>query len=269
MNELDFDVGFTDIDDEDEYDGSSSAEQGSQQEDNELHISTSFTNKFFSPIMKQGVDVIGDFDSYTDIEDDEDAFIHEKDVKCTLDMPELAEEREKKKTHVKKIIIGIREWVVELVRDGVAITEKTGSDKKTAREYIKTAEMPKIIFSKPAKKMPFVTKLILFLAVCIGVGIFFGVKANSYFWFKEGKATAMACAWSWLMEDSLPIVMSPIQSSVFLTGFAMGFGILGIIGLFIWLDSDAKKRCRVGHEHGNARLGTSRDFKMYKNKFMD
>lgn len=271
MNELDFDVGFTDIDDEEE-DATPQKHDNAQQGYNEdIHISAYFPNNFFAPITKRDVDAIqdGGFDSYTEFEEDERKSIHEEDISCTLDIPEADEALEKKKTNVKKIIIGIREWVVELIREGAVIAEKTGSDKKAAREYTKKAEMPKITFAAPVKKMSFVKKLIIFLIACVGLGVFFGVKANSYFWFKDGKANAMACAWSWLMEEKLPIIMSPVQSDVFLTGFSMGFGILGIIGLFIWLDSDAKKRSRVGHEHGNARLGTNRDFKTYKRKFMD
>lgn len=269
MNE-DFndDIGFTDIDDDDKDIGTPQEPQ-----DESVHIDAYFPNGSITPITQHDIDMVlaSGFDDFTDFDEDdgEHEFVREDDVKCELAIPEADEALEKKKNNIKKIIIGFKEWVVELVHEGTATAEKTGADKGAIRTYTKEAEMPKITFAAPAKKMSFVKKLFIFLIACAGVGVFFGVKANSYFWFKDGKATAMNCAWSWLMEDNLPTVMSPIQSDVFLTGFMMGAGILGIIGLFVWLGNDEKRRSRVGHEHGNAQLGTKRDFAMHKRRFMD
>lgn len=183
-------------------------------------------------------------------------------------LTETDEDRKREKT--KTIFIAFKEFIVRVVREGVSDLEKTSSDKSKVREYNKTAEMPKIAYAKPVKGQSFVKKLVLFLLACTGVGVFLGAQANSYYIFKGGKVdSAMACAWSWLMEENMPFSLSPLYFDVFGTGFLLGFGILGIIGLFIWLDNDAKKQSRVGHEHGKAHLGTARDFKIYKNKFME
>lgn len=267
---------FADIDDDESVSRVPASGNSNAEDEGDVRVSATVPNEHssFSPITKQDVEKVREsegFDGFDEIGDDDDSeSIREEDVQCLLATTEANAALEKRRNNVKKIIIGIKEWVVELVHEGVTVAEKTGSDKSAARKYEKEAQMPKITFAAPAKQMPFAKKLVIFLIVCAAVGIFFGVKANSYFWYNDGKVeSAMACAWGWLMVEKLPVVMSPIQSSVFFAGFAMGFGILGIIGLFIWLDNDAKKQSRVGHEHGNARLGTKRDFTIYKRKFMD
>lgn len=198
-----------------------------------------------------------------------DNVIHEDDVKYSAVLDDENPNQEKREK-VKTIYIAVKEFIVRVVKEGVSDLEKTSSDKGTVREYKKTAEMPKIAYAKPVKKRSFLSKLVLFLFACTGVGLFIGGQANSYYVFKGGKVeSAMSCAWSWLMEENLPFALSPLYPNVFGAGFLMGFGLLGIIGLFIWLDSDAKKQSRVGHEHGSAHLGNGRDFKIYKNKFME
>lgn len=264
--------GIIDIDDEDD-EGGVPASFEDESHDKGFSISATFSGDNYSPMtsdeFKNAQEGYGDV---LDFEDDEDAenVIREEDVSCKLDTTESNEALEKKKTNVKTIIIGIKEWVVELIHEGTNVAERTGSDKKAAREYNKEAQMPKITFAAPAKKMSFGKKLIIFLIACVAVGIYFGVEANSFFWYNNGVVeSSFACAWSWIMIENLPTVMSPIESGAFMAGFFLGFGILGIIGLFVWLDSDAKKQSRVGHEHGNARLGSKRDFAIFKRKFMD
>lgn len=181
-----------------------------------------------------------------------------------------AAEKEEAENKFRKIFINAKEWIVETIRDGVSDIENTSSDKEKVREYKKEAVMPKIVHAKPLESKGGMKKILLFLAACACVGIFVGVKANSFYIFRKGNVkNAMSCAFSWLMEEGMPYRISPFHSDVFFTGFLIGFGLLGIIGLFIWLDSDAKKNSRVGHEHGKARLGTSKDFKNFKNKFME
>lgn len=277
MSDYDFDE-IIDFDGGDEGSAPVSLEEESEEKYKDISVSAAFSSEDFSPITAEDIESAQEdgFDSFNEIdfEDDSDMInvVREEDVRCRLNTSESNDAPEKK-AKVKKIIIGIKEWVVELIHEGANIAdiaERTGSDKKAAREYTKVAEMPKITFAPPAKKMSFGKKLVIFLIACVAVGIFFGVEANSYFWYKNGIVeSSFACAWSWIMIENLPTVMSPIQSDAFMAGFFLGFGILGIIGLFIWLDSDAKKHSRVGHEHGNARLGTKRDFTIYKRKFMD
>lgn len=141
-----------------------------------------------------------------------------------------------------------------------------------ARKYTNKAEFQKIVFAKPksANGNP-LKKLLIFGIICIAVGVFFAVEANSYYNFKGGNVESeLSCAFSWLMVyDSLPVSLTPLNTSVAGIAFLMGFGILGIIGLFIYLDSEQKNLSRVGHEHGSARLGEPKDFKNFKTKFMD
>ena len=207
---------------------------------------------------------------------DNGRIIKEENVRC---VPENNEEVEKKKSRGNKVIIGMFQWIKKTsfsdgvesdIDDETDVVAQEAANKKV-RTYNKTAEMPKIIYGAPVKKKSFLFKLVVFLIACSGVGTFLGVEANSYFFYKGGKVeSALACAWSWMIEyDKMPTTISPINSEVFWTSFFVGFGLLGIIGLFIWLDNDSKKQSRVGHEHGNARLGTKRDFKIFKRKFMD
>lgn len=143
--------------------------------------------------------------------------------------------------------------------------------RKEVRKYTNEAQFEKISFAKPTElNRGGKKKFIIFALVCIAVGIFFAVEANSYWVYMNGKTTPMSAAFAWVtVFDDLPVSLSPMDSSVMGMGFLMGAGILGIIGLFVYLDSDQKKLSRVGHEHGNARLGTPKDFKAFKQKFMD
>lgn len=274
MSETDVNKGFdednfTEINDDDEV-TSSTPPSTAKEDDDYAQKSVYFAKtKMSPPITKQDVDEAlkaFDEDYFTDIgSDDDEDVVREENVTYTLDIPEVKEEQEK----VKTLFLGLKEWIVEVIREDVEISARTGSDKTATRQYNKEAEMPKITFAAPVKKMSFIKKFIIFLCVCAAVGIYFGIQANSYFWFKGGQEEVMACAWGWIMVEKLPIVTSPINTSAFMAGFGLGAGILGIIGLFIWLSNDEKKRSRVGHEHGNARLGTNRDFTMHKRRFMD
>lgn len=181
-----------------------------------------------------------------------------------------AENREKEE-NFRKMFIGNFEWTVQQIKEGTEILEKTSADNQKVRTYNKEAKMPEIKYDAPAEESSFGKKLFLAVAACLGTGGLFGVYANSYMAFhQKDEPTPMGCAIGWIAEfDSLPVTMSPFFTNVFASGFGMGAGILAIIILFIWLDSDQKKQSRVGHEHGKARLGSSRDFKIYKNKFME
>ncbi len=178
---------------------------------------------------------------------------------------------EKKKEKQRTMLLGASEKVVETIREGAEIIKRTSSDKERVRTYNKTAEMPKISHGKPAETGGKKTFL-FFIIACLAVGILFGVQANSYYvaQIAVGKTVdAMSCAFGWFTTEGLPVVVDPLYPDVFFTAFAMGAGVLGVIGLFVWLDNDAKKASRVGHEHGSAHLGTPRDFKIFKNKFME
>lgn len=184
------------------------------------------------------------------------------------------EELEEKKNVIKKVrafIIGLKEWTIEVTTDAVETLEKTSSEKATIRTYSKKAEMPKVSHAKAyVEGQGKGFKYLLFAVACIATGVFLGIQANSYYYLQKGKVESpMSCAFGWLMVEDLPTITDPLNTEVFFTAFAMGAGILAVIGLLIWLDNDSKKHSRVGHEHGQARLGSGRDFKIYKNKFMD
>ncbi len=166
----------------------------------------------------------------------------------------------------KKLIDGVQLVVQAVVEE----TENNLKPKEKVREYKKKATMEKIVFRKPKQEGSFLPKVIIFLCVCAAVGIFLGLQANSYYIFKKGKVTStFSCVFSWLLEENMPFSMETIDGSVFGTGFLCGFLLLAVIGILIYLDSDAKKQSRVGHEHGKARLATPKDFKNFKNKFME
>ena len=196
--------------------------------------------------------------------------VKEDEVEFTSETHEAeVAEQQAKQDELRTVVVDSYEWIVEQVKEGVSIMEKTSSEKGKARTYNKKAEMPKIVYAKAKGQSSFASKLMKFGIACTAVGAFVGVYANSYAAVNPD-ATAMSCSYSWILSfDTLAVTMTPFNFSAFFAGFGVGFGLLGIIGLFIWLDADAKKQSRVGHEHGSAHLGTNRDFKIYKNKFME
>lgn len=180
----------------------------------------------------------------------------------------ISQTPEKQIEAMEKVIDGVKVLVKDTAEEAVAENQKP---RKAVRKYTNEAKMEKVTFAKPRETngSP-AKKLCMFLIVCVIVGIFFAVQANSYYNFKEGKVeNEMSCAFSWLMEENLPVSLDPLNWSVIGCGFGMGFGILAVIGLFIYVDSDQKKQSRIGHEHGSARLGNGSDFKQFQRKFMD
>lgn len=191
-----------------------------------------------------------------------------------------------KKTEIMPVAesIATDEETTEVVAEGDAADESAEDNKKDkkpkepqkAREYTNQAEFYKANFGKPVElNGGGAKKLFMFLIACVATGLFFAVEANSYYVAKlnlgeTANLTPMSCAFMWLtVFDTLKISLSPINGAVMGTAFLLGAGILGIIGLFVYLDSENRKLSRVGHEHGNARLGTPKDFKAFKQKFMD
>ena len=138
------------------------------------------------------------------------------------------------------------------------------------RKYTNKIKKEQIVFRKPTEiNSGGWKKVVIFLIACLAVGVFIGLKANSYYIAKAGKVSSViSCAYSWLMED-VPFSMKSFNQDVFMSGFGIGAGALGLVGLFTWLDNDAKKASRVGHEHGNAKLAAPADFKKYQAQFME
>lgn len=168
---------------------------------------------------------------------------------------------------------------ITLVLDSIlysfeSLTEEVENKYAVKREKVRTyngeAKKAEVKFAKPKEERSFISKLIIAAIICAAIGIFFGVQANSYFNYENGKVTSdFACMFSWLMATNMPISVSPLNTSVFMTAFFTMFGVSAVVTLLVWLSMDDKKRSRVGHEHGAARLGTTSDFKQYKNKFME
>lgn len=197
--------------------------------------------------------------------DDENKDIHDEDITVKT---ETKEQEKNEKT--RKIFIKTKEWVVDCVNEGVNSLKRISQNKERIRVYDKKVEMPKIAFKKATEQTNPLPKVFLFLAACCVAGGFLGYMANSYYVYKQGNVTStLSCAFSWMMQDNMPYTIIPFHSDVFWTAFLCGFGILCIIALFIWLDSETKKNSRIGHEHGKARLGKPSDFKNYKKKFME
>lgn len=116
-------------------------------------------------------------------------------------------------------------------------------------------------------------KLIILLAIALAVGVFEGIKANSYYQYaianKIRIESEMSCLWIWLSVSDLPYNFSTINFNVFKMGVIAGAGLFGIIAVFVYLDNEQKKNSRVGYEHGNRHLCTPAEFKKYQNYFMD
>ncbi len=161
--------------------------------------------------------------------------------------------------------------------DGTKIPKKEKDEAETKESYQiqegrnpQRVYRPKTTFAKPKEEIGILPKLITIACVCVAVGLFLGLQASSYYNYMDGKIrNTMSCLYSWITIDNMPFRPFPFAGDVFGTGFLTGFGISAVVALFLWLDADSKKASRVGHEHGNARLGTPKDFKSFKNRFME
>lgn len=286
--------GYEDNDCDDMFSDTSSTEYKFPTPENEEDYSDSISdscdtsvmttggNEMFSPEQANDLDSMKKVAEPTEISSNgvqdalgesvkKDKTIEEDKVRYTSkeDIENIEKQKESDANKEKMIIEG-NELIKETVGGATERIEKCSPKDPHVREYKNVAVMPKVSFAKPSTQGSGLKKLLLFIIACCAVGTFFGVEANSYYNYKGGKTNGvMSCTFSWITVDNLPISISPLDATTFFGAFCIGAGILGVIGLFIWLDSDAKKRSRVGHEHGNSHLGTSRDFKIYKNKFME
>ena len=81
--------------------------------------------------------------------------------------------------------------------------------------------------------------------------------------------SAFGAMFGWLGAGDMPFDLSVIDIDIMLTIFGIVLGAYALVATFILLEADTKKRSRVGHEHGSARLGTSSDFKKFQKRFME
>ena len=208
----------------------------------------------------------------SDLENFEQVFVSDNPPIKKEEVTFIAEQspEQAEKIHQTEMAIGNRLVKIEQTMKEAAQEVKNTSDKsEKKRTYDKTAVMPKIVHAKANTGTNPLVKIGFFAIACVAVGIFFGIQANSYYIYKEGMVKPMSCVFAWLTEENMPTKLFPMYSDVFGAGFLMGAGILGVIGLFIYLDNDAKKASRVGHEHGQAHLAKPADHKTYTNRFME
>lgn len=169
--------------------------------------------------------------------------VHEDEVRYAT-AEDLQNEKLQKESEDNKQALEIegKRIALDVLKGATEELERTSPKDPHARQYKNSAVMPKVSFAKPSTQGGGLKKLFLFLIACCAVGIFFGVEANSYYNYKDGKTNGvMSCTFSWLTVENLPISVTPLDTATFFGAFAIGAGILGVIGLFIWLDSDAKK----------------------------
>lgn len=256
-------------------------------DDEEIFFSETIVTKEENKITPDALDELEKIFKETGLDDFDDVFpidpldrkvIEERAVTDIEENQEISFIREKTAEEIKKerqaarLIIEGNEIVKQVVHTGVIAVE-TSVDSSTPhiREYTNKAKFYKPRYAKPKSRgQAFMQKLILAVAAAVGVGIWLGVEANSYYIFQNGKVNnALNCAFGWLMVENMPIRIDPFYSDVFFTAFMVGAGAIGLVLLFIYLDKEQKKNSRIGHEHGNAHIATDSDFKKYKNKFME
>lgn len=198
-------------------------------------------------------------------------FITEDDIKFTRNLTE--EEMIENNNRFKEIWIGTKKFVIEIasmLKQEKEIEEKTNVNKKHIRTYNKEVSKIKVKYGKAYTEKSFTSTLIKMAIACSCCGFVMGLMANSYRVANPKKNLSISsCAFGWLLQEEMDYTLTPFYSDIFWGCFFIGFGILAVICLFIYLESENKKNSRVGHEHGNARLGNSRDFKTYKRKFME
>ncbi len=163
--------------------------------------------------------------------------------------------------------------LVPLVSYAEASEEEIYGARPSQREY-KNGDPPikKPTFAKPAEARDgklTLKKVIVFFIVCLAIGVFITLQASSYYNFKDGKVSnAFECLYAWLSANP-PFNPFPLNQAVAMISMLVGTGVPLIIGIFTHLNNDEKNQSRVGHEHGNARLATPDDYKLYSNRFME
>lgn len=194
---------------------------------------------------------------------------------------EIRELEEKIKNLNDKIVVEEEndpngEEIQKLFKEKEELENKTVSLNNEIKSIaVKKMNLPKSSFAKPKEEKGFGHKVRITAVVCAIISLFFAVQSISYtnFCVAEKKETpsAMGAAFGWLTEADVPFDLSITDKSLSngLTTFFIILVVSAIIAAIALASADTKKKSRVGHEHGNARLGTNKDFQKFKNTFMD
>ena len=202
-------------------------------------------------------------------------------AEASLELPnginDIPEEDESDGDIFKNISVEVtRKGVMRIAGQDIEKTVAGEEDKvyerqRRVRSYTNKAVIPKANFRKPKEQQTkLLPRLMIRFIICCAVGIFAGLKANSYYAFQvKNKEDITASSVNWIIKDNIPFSVSPFNGDLFMKAFFIFFAIIALILVFLWFDEEQRRLSRVGKEHGNARLGTASDYKKYKNKFME
>ena len=208
-------------------------------------------------------------------------FANSPPVRCydkgISDIQAVIKEKEEKINEIDKEIADLTEKGEDISKKE---EEKAELEKEIKKQkdsmYKKVKEkmgLKKTVFAKPKEEKSFKQTLIKVAVIGVIIAGFFAVMGQSYvnYCYSKGKEipSAFGAIFGWLGASDMSIDLSVIDVNVILTIFGTILGVYAIIATFILLEADTKKRSRVGHEHGSARLGTSSDFKKFQNRFME
>ena len=140
-------------------------------------------------------------------------------------------------------------------------------------------------FKPPKKQAGEGRKWLIVLVAVLAISIFCGLRANGYAFDEYGFQTAkvnqltgevmeqdisgISCLFSSFTVDSVTMFPPVFNSKVFFTAFGTVFGICAVVVLLVWSSADTKKRNRDGKEHGDSKIATKHDIKVYQQMFMD
>jgi len=140
-------------------------------------------------------------------------------------------------------------------------------------------------FKPPKKQASGAKKWVIIAVAILAISTFCGLRANGYAFDEYGFNTTsvnpltgeviqqdisgMGCLFSSFTVDSVSMFPPAFNSKVFFTAFGLAFGICAVFTLLVWSSADTKKHNRDGKEHGDSKIATAHDIKVYQQMFMD
>lgn len=208
-------------------------------------------------------------------------FANLEPIRCyDKDVTDIQAVIKEKQQQVDKLDNEIADLIEKGEDSSKAESEKAELEKEIKKQkdsmYKKVKEkmgLKKTVFAKPKEEKSFKQTLIKVAIVGVIIAGFFAVMGQSYvnYCYSTGKQapSAFGAMFGWLGAGDMPFDLSVIDIDIMLTIFGIVLGAYALVATFILLEADTKKRSRVGHEHGSARLGTSSDFKKFQKRFME